>query len=79
VVRLNAKNVVAKANRAIEKIAAALPALTGDPTSTLSDILTGHEVLTDERKDDERKTWIQQCRIRRTRTAQGHSNRDGGQ
>ena len=51
---INAKNAVAKATRAIEKIAAAVPALTGDATSTLSDILKGNNAVTDERHDDER-------------------------
>jgi hypothetical protein len=39
---VTARNVAAKANRAVEKIAAALPALTGDATSTLSDFLSGN-------------------------------------
>jgi hypothetical protein len=51
---VTAKNAVAKATRAIEKIAAAVPALTGDPRSTLSDILTGNKAVTDERSNDER-------------------------
>jgi hypothetical protein len=52
--RVTAKNAVAKATRAIEKIAAAVPALTGDPMTTLSDIMTGNNVVPDERHDDER-------------------------
>ena len=51
---MTAKNAVAKATRAIEKIAAAVPALTGDPMTTLSDILTGNNVVPGERHDDER-------------------------
>ncbi len=50
--RVTAKNAVAKATRAIEKIAAAVPALTGDPMSTLSDILTGNNVVPGERHDE---------------------------
>jgi hypothetical protein len=52
--RVTARNAVAKATRAIEKIAAAVPALTGDPMTTLSDILTGNDVVPDERHEDER-------------------------
>jgi hypothetical protein len=52
--RGSAKNAVAKATRAIAKIAAAVPALTGDPMSTLSDILPGNHVAPGERHDDER-------------------------
>jgi hypothetical protein len=44
----------AKANRALETIAAALPALTGDATSTLSDFLSGNDVVPDERRSDAR-------------------------
>jgi hypothetical protein len=51
---VTAQNAVAKANRAVEKIAAALPALTGDATSTLSDFLGGDEVVPDERRNDAR-------------------------
>jgi hypothetical protein len=46
------QNAVAKANRAVEKIAAALPALTGDATSTLSDFLSGNDAVPDERRND---------------------------
>ena len=49
---VTAQNAVAKANRAVEKIAAALPALTGDATSTLSDFLSGSEAVPDERSQD---------------------------
>jgi hypothetical protein len=52
--RVTARNVVAKATRAIGKIAAAVPALTGDPMTTLSDILTGIDVVPGERRDDDR-------------------------
>jgi hypothetical protein len=52
--RVTAKNAVAKATSAIGKIAAAVPALTGDPMTTLSDILTGNDVVPGERHDDER-------------------------
>jgi len=51
--RVTAKNAAAKATRAIEKIAAAVPALTGDPMTILSDILTGNDVVPGERHDDE--------------------------
>jgi hypothetical protein len=51
--RVTARNAVAKATRAIEKIAAAVPALTGDPMTTLSDILTGNHVVPGERRDDD--------------------------
>jgi len=49
---VTAQNAVTKANRAVEKIAAALPALTGDATSTLSDFLSGNDVVPDERHND---------------------------
>jgi hypothetical protein len=49
---VTARNAVAKANRAVEKIAAALPALTGDATSTLSDFLSGSDIVPDERRND---------------------------
>lgn len=52
--RVTARNAVANATRAIGKIAAAVPALTGDPMSTLSDILTGNHVMPGERHDDDR-------------------------
>ena len=52
--RVTARNAGAKATRAIEKIAASVPALTGDPMTTLSDILTGNDVVPGERHDDER-------------------------
>ena len=51
--RGTARNAVAKATRAIGKIAAAVPALTGDPMTTLSDILTGNDVVPGERRDDD--------------------------
>jgi hypothetical protein len=49
---VTAQNAVTKANRAVEKIAAALPALTGDATSTLSDFLSGNDAVPDERRND---------------------------
>jgi len=49
---VTAQNAVAKANRAVEKIAAALPALTGDATSTLSGFLSGNNVVPGERRND---------------------------
>jgi hypothetical protein len=49
---VTAQNAAAKANRAVEKIAAALPALTGDATSTLSDFLSGSDAVPDERRSD---------------------------
>ena len=49
---VTAQNAVKKANRAVEKIAAALPALTGDATSTLSDFLSGNDAVPDERRND---------------------------
>jgi len=52
---VTAQNAVTKANRAVEKIAAALPALTGDATSTLSGFLGGNEVGPDERRNDQRR------------------------
>jgi hypothetical protein len=51
---VTAQNAVAKANRAVEQIAAALPALTGDATSTLSDFLSGSEVVPDACSNDAR-------------------------
>jgi hypothetical protein len=51
---VTAQNAVAKAHRAVEKIAAALPALTGDATSTLSDFLSGNDAVPDERRNDAR-------------------------
>jgi hypothetical protein len=51
--RITAKNAVAKATKAIEKIDAAVPALTGDPMTTLSDIL-GNDGVPGERHDDAR-------------------------
>jgi hypothetical protein len=52
---VTAQNAVAKANRAVEQIAAALPALTGDATSTLSDFLSGGDAVTDAHNDDQRR------------------------
>jgi hypothetical protein len=52
--RVTARNVVAKATRAIEKMAAVVPALTGDPMTKLSDIMSGHDAVPGERHDDER-------------------------
>ena len=52
--RGTARNAVAKATRAIGKIAAAVPALTGDAMTTLSDIMTGNNVVPGECRDDAR-------------------------
>jgi hypothetical protein len=58
---VTAQNAVKKANRAVETIAAALPALTGDATSTLSDFLSGSDAVPDERRNDAHND--DQCRI----------------
>src|SRR5258708_11834048 len=58
---VTAQNAVTKANRAVEKIAAALPALTGDATSTLSDFLSGNGAVPDERRNDAHND--DKCRI----------------
>ena len=58
---VTAQNAVTKANRAVEKIAAALPALTGDATSTLSGFLSGSDVVPDERRNDAHND--DKCRI----------------
>jgi hypothetical protein len=50
--RVTPKNALAKVNKAMEKLAAELPALTGDPMSTLTDILPGKEVVPDGRSTE---------------------------
>jgi len=49
---VTAQNAAAKVNRAVKTIAAALPALTSDATSTLSDFLSGNDNVTDQRSND---------------------------
>jgi hypothetical protein len=68
---INPKNVVGKINRAVEKIAAAVPALTGNATSTLSDILMENDVMTDERGNDRRghSECVEHALLRAIRTA----------